>query len=148
MEYVKLVEETVQKALDFSLISLSSPKEYFSQNDGELAGFVLFLFYDKKQIGFYKYRINNEMEAHHAVEVDSKYTGQGLGKLLLLSAIEAGNELMPRDNGFIGDTDVTASQREVYNSLLKNNLIKHGNHTAYEVVVSSQDYLKQLQNKT
>ena len=103
--------------------------------------FTLTLMKNNQKIGVFKYYYDSdELTSHNSADIFNPYRNQGYGKILLLLAIRTAND---NDLGYTEDKSLTADQRRVYDSLLKNDLID-GAIGSYKLTPKGEDYLESL----
>lgn len=86
------------------------------------SGFTLELTRSGKTIGRYSYALDDEGLSRQDVRLDADYLNQGLGKILVLKAIQLAHNY---DLGYSEDSlGVTSDMRRVYSSLLRSKLIR------------------------
>jgi hypothetical protein len=105
-------------------IKLYNIQGYLDPDDyeEEIIGFFLELLLNNSLIGRFQSIYDNvDGETKNDIYLSPKYQNLGLGKVLTLLAIEAGN--ISTYHGFVPDNKQTIDQRRVYDSLIENKLI-------------------------
>jgi GNAT superfamily N-acetyltransferase len=95
---------------------------YSSGSDYE-NGFTVHAKVGGKEVGSFKYALDEERNPSHSVQVQPAYQGRGIGKMLLVHAIYKAGQV---DLGFQTDMrGITKAQQAVYDSLEKDGYIQH-----------------------
>jgi len=111
---------------DFDISKPLSISIYLFPNDN---GFLVELLYNNSLVGSFHSFVDEEEGQMNDVEIDEKFRGIGLGKILLLVAINVSNNSL----GFFGsDTrGLTKDQESVYKSLNNTGALKKWDEIDY-----------------
>ena len=112
---------------DFEISEPLSISIYLFPND---TGFLVELLFNNLLVGSFHSFVDEEYAQMNDAEIDEKFRGIGLGKILLLVAINVSNNLL----GFFGSDSrgLTKDQESVYKSLNNSGVLKNWDEIDYD----------------